>query len=140
MAVEEWLVDLFERLRKLAIDQNPLEGSKISGPQLALLDWVAATPGCGIQDIAAGLGLSAPTVSVSVRRLEELGLLERQPNPQDGRAIRLFLTAQGRALYARAQAFRRQKMRHLLAGLTDEEKATFLSLLEKALTEAERSS
>jgi len=131
-------MELFERLRKLAIDQNPLEHCKVSGPQLALLDWIAAKPGCGIHDIATGLGLSAPTVSVGVRRLEEVGLLKRQPDPEDGRAIRLFVTAQGRALRKRAQAFRWQKTQRLLAGLTEEERATFLALLEKALTEAEK--
>jgi len=72
--------------------------------------------------------------------LEEVGLLKRQPDPEDGRAIRLFVTAEGRALRRRAQAFRWQKTQRLLAGLTEEERATFLALLEKALTEAEKNS
>ena len=132
------LLSTFGRLRSLALVQNPLADSGVTGPQLALLDWLAASPGCGVQEIATGLGLTAPTVSVGVRRLEEAGLLERQSDPQDGRAIRLSLTAQGQTLQEQAHAFRQEKMRCVLAGLTTEEVATFLALLERAISSAEK--
>ena len=131
------LLSLFERLRQLAFGLHPLQDSGVTMPQLTLLDWVAESPGSGIQDIADGLGLTAPTVSVGVRRLEAEGLLERRPNPQDGRAIQTFLTAQGQSLHERARAFRREKMRRLLTGLTAEEGAKLLALLEKAINAAE---
>jgi len=134
------LLELFNRLRKLALGQNPLEDSGVTMPQLVLLDRVAASPRCGIQEVANGLGLTAPTVSVSVRRLEAAGLLERRPDPQDGRAIQLFLTAQGQALHSQARAFRRAKMQRLLAGLTAEEGAALLTSLEKAINAAEEAS
>ena len=134
------LLSLFELLRKLAFGQHPLQDSRVTMPQLTLLDWVAESPGSGIQDIADGLGLTAPTVSVGVRRLEAAGLLERRPDPKDGRAIQTFLTAQGQTLHERARAFRREKMQRLLTGLTSEEGAMLLALLEKALNSAEEAS
>jgi len=137
LPAEDRLLGLFERLRRLALSQHPLEDSGVTMPQITLLDWIAAASGCGIQEIAMGLGLTAPTVSVGVRRLEAAGLLERRPDPQDGRAIQLFLTARGQALHQRARAFRREKMRRLLAGLTSEEGATLMVLLECAINAAE---
>ncbi len=137
MTEEDRLLSVFSRLRKLALGQNPLADSGVTEPQLALLDWIAASPGCGVQEIATGLGLTAPTVSVGVRRLEEAGLLERQPDHQDGRAIRLSLTTQGQTLQEQAHAFRREKMRRVLAGLTTEEAETLLALLERAIDSAE---
>lgn len=137
LPAEDRLLGLFERLRKLGLGQHPLEDSGVTMPQLALLDWIAASPGCGVQEIADGLGLTAPTVSVGVRRLEETGLLERRPDLQDGRAIQLFLTARGQALHQRARAFRREKMRRLLMGLTPENRTTLLALLERAISTAE---
>jgi len=131
------LLSLLERLRKLALDQHPLKDSEVTPPQLALLDWIAASPGRGVQEIADGLGLTAPTVSVGVRRLEAARLLERRPDPQDRRAIQLFLTAQGQALHDQARAFRRAKMRQLLTNLSPEEGDTLLALLEKAITTTE---
>ncbi len=135
---EDRLVNLFDRLRKLAFNQHPLEDSTVTMPQLTLLDWIAASPGCGIQDIAAGLGLSAPTISVGVRRLEKAELLERQPDPQDGRAVRLSTTVKGQTLCERARTFRRDKMQRLLRGLTAEEGAALLALLDRAIRAAEQ--
>lgn len=134
---EERLLASFDRLRRIALGQNPLEDHGVTGPQLTLLQWVAASPGCGIQEMADGLGLTAPTVSVSVRRLEEAGLLEREPDPADGRAVRLFLADHGRALQQQARAFRLHKMRRLLADLTPEEQEMLLALLERAIDAAE---
>ena len=137
MMEEDRLLGLFERLRKLSLGENPLRDGGVTMPQLALLDWTATSPGRGIKEIATGLGLTAPTISVGVRRLEQTGLLERQPDPLDGRAVRLFLTSQGQALQEQACAFRREKMRRLLVGLTTKEAATLLALLEQAVSAAE---
>ena len=138
LSPEDRLVNLFDRLRKLAFNQHPLENSTVTMPQLTLLDWIDGSPGCGIQDMAFGLELTAPTVSVGVRRLEQAGLLERRPDPQDGRAVQLFLSTQGQALCQQARAFRRDKMRRLLEGLTAEESATLIMLLERAISAAEK--
>jgi len=118
LPAEDHLLGLFGRLRRLAFGQHPLQDSGVTMPQLTLLEWVAKSPGCHIQAIADGLGLTAATVSVRVRQLEKAGLLERQPDPQDGRAVQLLPTTQGKTLAQRALAFRRDKMEKLLKGLT----------------------
>jgi DNA-binding MarR family transcriptional regulator len=87
--------------------------------------------------MAKGLNLATPTVSISVRQLEDAGFVERQPDPQDGRAVRLFLTPKGQKLYQRMHEFRCQKFERLLTGLTPHERATLLTLLEKAVSAAE---
>ena len=140
LPLEDQFVGLFDRLRQLAFGQHPLADSGVSMPQLTLLDWIAVSPGCGVREIALGLGLTAPTVSVSARRLQAAGLVERRPDPRDGRAIQLLLSAQGQALHQRALAFRREKMRGLLAGLSVPERATLLALLEQAINAAEKES
>jgi len=137
LPIQDRLLNLFDRLRKQALDQNPLKDSGVTGPQLALLNWIAASPECSLREIAAGLGLTAPTVSVGVRKLEAAGLVERRPDPEDGRAIQISLTQQGQALHGQARTFRREKMGRLLAGLTPEEGAALLALLEKAIVAAE---
>ena len=133
---EDRLLNLLNRLRLLGPGQPPFQDEElpVTPSQLVLLDWVAASPGCGVQEMATGLELTPPTVSVGVRRLEETGLLERQPDPQDGRSVQLFLTPQGETLHRRAQDFRRGKMRRLLSGLTPQEQETLLDLWERALS------
>ena len=136
-SAEERLLSLLSRLRMLGPGQPPFEEMQITPSQFILLEWVAGSPGCGIQEMAKGLGLTPPTVSVGVRRLEEAGLLERRPNPQDRRSIRLFLTTSGETLHRQAQEFRRSKARRLLSGLTVQEQETLLSLWERAIDAAE---
>lgn len=134
---EERFFEVMKRVRKLGLDTNTLGESTVSPAQMALLDWIAASPGCGVQDIADGLGLTPPTVSVGVRKMEEGKLVERRPNPQDGRSVQFFLTRRGQALQRKIQGAHRQKFRRLLACLTAQEQETLLQLLERALQTAE---
>ena len=129
---------LLRRLRESGPGQPPFEEVGISPAQLTLLEWVAASPGCSLQDMADGLALTPPTVSVGVRKLEEVGLLERRPDLADGRAWQFELTAAGSTLWERVQRYRNEKTCRLLAGLTPEEQQTLLSLLERALDTAEK--
>ena len=137
-ATETRFIRVLHRLRLAGPEQQPpFEELGISSAQLVLLEWAATHAGCNLQAIAEGLGLTPPTVSVGVRRLEEVGLLERRPDPADGRAYQLGLTEAGAALWERVQRYRTQKARSLLAGLTCEEQELLLALLERALDAAE---
>jgi len=134
---EERFFELMKRVRKLGLDTQSLGDSPVSPAQMALLDWIAASPGCGVQDIADGMRLTPPTVSVGVRKMEESNLVERKPNTQDGRSVQFFLTRRGQALQRQIQDSHRNKFRRLLAGLTSQEQETLLGLLERALQFAE---
>jgi len=127
------LLSLMKRLRQLSPAAPPPQAAQVSPSMMSIIDFVGSSPDCGIKEIARGLKLSTPTVSVSVRQLEEAGFLERQPHPTDRRAVQLFLTPAGQTLHEQTYAFRRQTFERLLSGLTPEERETLLSLLEKAL-------
>jgi len=133
----EQFLSLMNRLRKLGMGGSASGTALASPSQMALLDWIAASDGCGVQGIADGLNLTPPTVSVGVKRLEEAGLLKRKPHPQDKRAVQFFLTAKGQSLQKQSQTFRRQKLELILSGLTPAEQETLLELLGKALQAAE---
>ena len=130
--------ELMKRIRKLGLASHSLEDGAASPAQMALLDWIASHPGCSLQEIADGLGLTPPTVSISVRKMEESGKVERKPNPADGRAVQFFLTERGQTLQGKIQNSQHERFRHLLAGLNGQEQQTLLALLERALNSAER--
>ncbi len=131
-------LDLILRLRRLGPGTPPSQGAAISHSHVSILDHVASSPGCGIQEIARELDLATPTVSISVRQLEDKGLLTRQPDPHDGRAVQVYLTEHGEALHQRMHRFRRQKFERLLEGLTDRQRTSLLDLFEQALDSAEK--
>ncbi len=130
---------MLDRLRRLETGKHPLRNAPLSPPLLSLLSQVIRSRGAHPGEIAAVLGVTPPTVSVAVRRLEAYGFVERRPDPDDRRAVKLLPTRKGQALHTHVQSFRRDKARRLLAGLTPQEQETLLSLLEKALQHAEGS-
>jgi DNA-binding MarR family transcriptional regulator len=135
----ERFVNLMDRIRRLAAEENPLQHAEISVsmPQLTMLEWVSAHPGCHLKDMAAGLRVTMPTVSVGVRRIEQAGLLTRLSDTRDGRAIRLELTPVGRQLVNQASHFKQEKMNSLLISLSSLEQETLLRLMEKSVISVE---
>ncbi len=133
----EKFLSLIHRLRRLGPGTPPPADAKISTSLLPLVEHAAAAPCCGIQEMAKGLKLATPTVSIGVRQLEEAGFVERKPDPQDGRAVQLFLTPKGQELHQRTHEFRCRRFQRLLTGLTPEERIMLLDLLEKAIIAAE---
>ena len=133
----EQFLNLMDRLRRVGPQTPPPKEAGISPSQLAFLTYLTINPGCGIQTMASGLKLSKPTVSIGVSQLEESGFLTRQPDPQDGRAVQLFLTTEGQKLHQRTLEFRCQKFERLLTELTPQERTTLINLLEKAIQTVE---
>jgi DNA-binding MarR family transcriptional regulator len=134
---EEKVMKLFMRLRQLNFDHCPSISGLISPAQMTLLEKIAKDPGCGVQDIADHLGISPPTVSVGVSKLEESGMVERKPNPEDGRSVQFFPTDKGESLHDKFHKSRLRKFRRLLAGLDSQEQEALLQLLERAINHAE---
>lgn len=74
--------------------------SRLPGEELdfaAILLLKALVPGpLRLSSLAAKLDVDASTVSRQVRHLEDRGLVERAGDPDDGRASRIALSAEGR--------------------------------------------
>lgn len=134
----ELFLFLMDRMRQTGGQTAPPKDANISPSQLSLISFAAANPGCGIQTMATALKLAKPTVSIGVGQLEEAGFFVRQADPQDGRAVQLYLTKKGQELYQKTHQFRCKKFSRLLTGLTPQERTTLLTLLEKAIQSVEK--
>ncbi len=71
------------------------------------------------------------TVSRQVAQLVKAGLVERQSDPEDGRASLLVATDQGRAAYAAKQEHRARIFDHVLDGWTPQDVDTLARLLSQ---------
>jgi DNA-binding MarR family transcriptional regulator len=71
------------------------------------------------------------TISRQVAELARRGLVRREPDPSDGRASLLAITDAGRAVCERLRTLRRDLLATAVDGWTDEELATFASLLSR---------
>lgn len=77
------------------------------------------------------LGIRPGSASEALAKLEKSGLIERVESLKDRRTADILLTDQGRMLAEEAVKQRRRRHKEMFSCLTDEEKDTLLSLLEK---------
>ena len=101
---EDRLAMLMQRLLKLRLAEIPRLDYDLSFSQMEILWFIIRSSKCRVQDIADGLGITPPTVSVALKRLEDAGWLERHPDPEDGRATRSTLTEKSVQMMERVQA------------------------------------
>lgn len=126
---------LFARLQSLGVGRRaPIKDVGLSLPQLAVLISVRNAPGLRINELAQHLGVSTPTVSVSLRKLEQEGWVRREGDPQDKRSSRLYLTLKANVFAKRAEGFQRKQTAKFLNGLEPAEQAQLVRLLDKAIS------
>jgi DNA-binding MarR family transcriptional regulator len=82
-------------------------------------------------DLADHVGVGKATITRQLKPLEALGLVERLPDAEDGRAHRLTLTGEGRRRLAEARDSRRERLRDHLANWPDDDVRTLASLLAR---------
>lgn len=80
---------LLRLARQLRRESHPLG---VTGGQVALLGLIQQQPGIGVRGLATREGVSAPNISVQVRRLERAGLIERTPGT-DRRRVGFTVTS-----------------------------------------------
>ena len=124
---------MMSRLKDLRLGEMPMKDSDLSISQLNILALVHQAQGSRLQDIADGLNLSAPTVSVAVKRLETDGWLDRRSDPQDGRASCVYLTPKAKKVIDQAHKTQQMAIQAFLSGLTEKEQKQFINLFKKAM-------
>lgn len=101
---------------------------ELSAAQLSTLKML---PGDGqrVGEIARNLGVRVPSATEQIIKLERAGLARREPDPADSRAVRVVLTAEGRAAVESANQRRNEVMAGLLSTLTDQDRAALAAAL-----------
>ena len=90
---------LYTRLDKALMDH-----SGVTTAQAGALFFLDRKDGCLLLDLSRGLLLDKSAITRMAERLEKKRLIERRPCPQDGRAIRVFITTAGRRAAERGLA------------------------------------
>jgi DNA-binding MarR family transcriptional regulator len=101
----------------------------LPGGQAELLNLVAQQPGASVGEVAAELRLAPNTVSATVTRLVDGGLLARERDPLDGRGVRLEVTDAGRERVRQRQSRRMELVGSALDGLAAADRAAIAAAL-----------
>lgn len=128
---------LMLRFHQLGGELPPLERYEITPAQVVYLDFLANHPDSRLSDLAEALQFKPASVSSMISTLEARGLISKQPESEDARALSLALTERGSAVIEEIVAFRSMRVQNLLAALSQAEKLTLIAILEKALLKEE---
>ena len=78
------------------LDQALLAKAGVTAAQSGALFYLMQNDGCLLMELSRGLMLDKSAVTRLAERLERKHLIERRPCPKDGRAVRVYLTGDGR--------------------------------------------
>ena len=117
-AIEHELSALFRRSRSASLRLARRVHPEMDAAGYALISQIelgtGSAAGVRASDVAQVLGLDKSTVSRGITQLENLGLIERVGDPDDGRARLLRLTATGAERYEAMRTQRQTEFRAIL--------------------------
>jgi DNA-binding MarR family transcriptional regulator len=106
-------------------------------PQQGQLLCVLMGKPYGMGELGATLGLAKSSLTGLVDRTERNGLVRREQDPQDMRAVRVALTAQGRRLAEEFYVETCKRVEKLPAALSAAERDTLAGLLGRIIVDNE---
>ncbi|HET9720408.1 MAG TPA: MarR family transcriptional regulator [Solirubrobacteraceae bacterium] len=74
-----------------------------------------------ITDLACATGVTQPAMTLLVNRLQERGLVSREPDPDDRRAVRVALTPPGVEIFGQLQEEYRALLHREMASLAEDD-------------------
>jgi DNA-binding MarR family transcriptional regulator len=102
---------------------------KLPFTTLSVLDTLANAGPMRLTELARTEQVSQPGITQLVTRLERDGLVERRPDPDDGRAVLVHITEAGRRIGRSRHADRTRHLTPLLARLTAEQRRAIADAL-----------
>ena len=114
---------------------NALAQMDLTAAQGHIVGFVARSqqPPCP-RDVEEFFQLSHPTVSGLLNRLEKKEFIEFRPDPLDRRCKRIYLLPKGAECHERIIQSIQENEQKIVAGFSEEEKAIFSRLLNRAIS------
>jgi DNA-binding MarR family transcriptional regulator len=125
------IIGLSRRVRRV-MEQTLNEEFDLTHGEFKVLGWLRHgdhSPG----ELAANADLSSGAMTNRLDQLEQAGLVERRPDPNDRRGIRVFATQKGIDTWIAAFASQAEKEKRFASTLTKTEKRELNTLLRKLM-------
>jgi DNA-binding MarR family transcriptional regulator len=106
-------------------------GVGLSLARLKVLHVLIERGGVRIGELSDLLDVAARTMTSTVDGLARDGLVERQPDPGDGRATLVTITARGRGVYKDGAKLKNALVRDVFEALDSDERTQFLAALTR---------
>lgn len=106
-----------------------MRGTGINPGQAGILFMLMKHGTMSQKDLAKNLHIKAPSVTASLKKMEEGGLIERKVDEEDKRIIRIAITKKGEEHLIELHAMSNEMQELLCKGMTEEEIKIYKRLL-----------
>ena len=127
--VARHIVEFYEKLSSW--EHEIVRGTELTPNQMHAIEIIGHEKSLRMKELAEKLGVTTGTLTVTVDRLEQKGLIQRQPHEKDRRSFRIILTALGKKHFAKHHEFHIKLTEEIVSVLTAEELDSFENILEK---------
>jgi len=140
MNITENLASKIARLyrKRVHIVAKELKHLNINSNQSILLVNIGRSPGLNQNQLTELLSLDKTNMSKLLKTLDERRLIDKQLNPSDKRYYQIYLSQKGEKLLVEIRAILSGIWDQNLHGVSQEEKESFLIILDKILGNVER--
>jgi DNA-binding MarR family transcriptional regulator len=125
----EGVLHAFTRIGRRLKSKQP--GDTIDHSAHLVLYMLRCNGALRLSDLAAKMELDASTASRHVRALEQVGLIRRSADPDDGRAFRVELTEDGEREWYTSSKRRMELLSQAMDGWDDSDIETFAKLMTR---------
>jgi len=133
-ALAEQLEQDLRTIRRTMRRPLDIEAAKgeLTAPQTAVMREVVRNEGVNLRDLSRAVSLAHSTVSGIVDRLEKRGMIERRPDPKDGRVSCIFPSAPVREfVQERIPELNRGPLLRAMSRLTSKERTAIVEAVSK---------
>ncbi|MFR5875585.1 MAG: MarR family winged helix-turn-helix transcriptional regulator [Eubacterium sp.] len=125
-------VTRISRILRRRFNKVSNEEGLFSGQQHIIL-LLKHNRGLTVGQLAERLGVAPATVSVSIKRMEKAGFVEKTADENDARITKLYLTEKGEAAPDHIKEKMDSQEKYITNGMSKEEVRLFSDLLDKAI-------
>ena len=127
--LNELLVSTYREITRIEeLVLRRLSKNTLSITELHMLDVIGRT-GCTVTDIAQSMGISMPSATIAVKKLEKKGFVTKERDPEDARRVCIRLTLEGRKAEAAHHWFHRQMVHNIGKSFAPEERDLLLKVI-----------
>jgi len=121
------IIEFYEKLSSW--EHEVVRGGSLTLPQMHTLEILGQHPPMRMKELAAKMGVTTGTLTVTVDRLEKRGLVTRAPNESDRRSVLVELTGPGRIHFEEHHKLHLDLTRDLAAALDENQSAALADIL-----------
>lgn len=129
MSLSNLIVEFYEKMSSW--EESTVEGTGVSLPKMHIIEILGIFGSLRMKELADKVGVTTGTLTISIDKLEDRGLVERVPNPGDRRSYLIALTDEGEKLHREHSRAHSKMTERCLEGFSSEEQENFKLLLQR---------